>query len=56
VWGRHDRMAPLSIGEAAAARHGWPLHVVEDAAHAPHIEQPQAFLTALCATGATNAV
>jgi pimeloyl-ACP methyl ester carboxylesterase len=56
VWGRHDRMVPLPIGEAAAARHGWPLHVVEDAAHAPHIEQPQAFLTALCATGATNAV
>ncbi len=53
VWGRHDRMVPLPIGEAAAARHGWPLHVVDAAAHAPHIEQPQAFLTALALTGAT---
>ena len=25
LWGRHDRMVPLSIGEAAASRHGWPL-------------------------------
>ena len=47
MWGRHDRMVPLSIGEAAARRHGWPLHVIEHAAHAPHIEQPDAFVDAL---------
>ncbi len=41
LWGRHDRMVPLSIGEAAASRHGWPLHVIDGAAHAPHIEQPE---------------
>lgn len=43
LWGRHDRMVPLSIGRGAAARHGWPMHVVEDAAHVPHIEQPDLF-------------
>ncbi len=47
LWGRHDRMVPLSIGEAAASRHGWPLHVIDDAAHAPHIEQPEAFAETL---------
>ena len=49
LWGRHDRMAQLSIGEAAASQHGWPLHIVEHAAHAPHIEQPEAFVDTLSA-------
>ena len=49
LWGRHDRMVPLSIGEAAASRHGWPLHVIDRAAHAPHIEQPDAFVDTLTA-------
>jgi pimeloyl-ACP methyl ester carboxylesterase len=44
VWGRHDRMVPLKTAEAAVQAHAWPLHIVEDAAHAPHIEQPEAFL------------
>jgi pimeloyl-ACP methyl ester carboxylesterase len=44
LWGRHDRMVPLAIAESAAKHHGWPLHIVEDAAHAPHIEQPDAFV------------
>jgi pimeloyl-ACP methyl ester carboxylesterase len=43
LWGRHDRMAPLSLAEAASTRLGWPLHVVDDAAHVPHIEQPDDF-------------
>jgi pimeloyl-ACP methyl ester carboxylesterase len=43
LWGRRDRMVPLSVAQHAAARHRWPLHVIEDAAHAPHIEQPDAF-------------
>lgn len=47
IWGRHDRMVPLTMAKAAAANHGWPLHVVEDAAHAPHLEQPEAFLEVL---------
>jgi pimeloyl-ACP methyl ester carboxylesterase len=49
LWGRHDRMVPLSIGEAAASRHGWPLHVIECAGHAPHVEQPDAFADTLTA-------
>jgi pimeloyl-ACP methyl ester carboxylesterase len=47
LWGRHDRMVPLRIGEAAQAACGWPLHVIDDAGHAPHIERPEAFLDAL---------
>ena len=47
IWGRHDRMAPLRIAELASAKLGWPLHVVEDTGHVPHIEQPEAFLGAL---------
>ena len=47
IWGRHDRMVPLRVGEAASSTHGWPLHVIEDAGHVPHIEQPDAFLEAL---------
>jgi 2-hydroxymuconate-semialdehyde hydrolase len=47
LWGRHDRMVPLAIAEAAARCHGWPLHTIEDAAHAPHIEQPEAFVDTL---------
>jgi 2-hydroxymuconate-semialdehyde hydrolase len=54
LWGRHDRMVPLRVGEAAAARYGWPLHVIEGAAHAPHIERPDAFVDTLAAAIATR--
>jgi pimeloyl-ACP methyl ester carboxylesterase len=47
LWGRHDRMVPLAVGEAAARDHGWPLHVIDDAAHAPHIEAPESFVSTL---------
>jgi 2-hydroxymuconate-semialdehyde hydrolase len=47
LWGREDRMVPLAIGESAARRQGWPLHVVDGAAHAPHVEQPRRFVEAL---------
>jgi pimeloyl-ACP methyl ester carboxylesterase len=47
LWGRHDRIVPLSLARAAAAQHGWPLHVIDRAAHAPHIEQPDAFVAEL---------
>jgi hypothetical protein len=46
-------MVPLRVGEEASARHGWPLYVVADAAHAPHVEQPEAFVKTLAMTGAT---
>ena len=45
-------MVPLAIGQHAADNLGWPLHVIDDAAHAPHIEQPERFVAALQAIGA----
>jgi len=47
IWGRHDRQVRLGLAEAASARHGWPLHVIEQAADDPAVEQPDAFLQAL---------
>jgi len=47
VWGRQDRMVPLSLAEGASERLGWPLNVIDDAAHVPHIEQPEGFMRAL---------
>ena len=47
IWGRHDRQTPLRVAEAASARYGWPLHVIENAADDPAFEQPDAFLGAL---------
>jgi pimeloyl-ACP methyl ester carboxylesterase len=47
IWGRRDRMVPLRIAELASSKFGWPLHVVDDVGHVPHIEQPEAFLHAL---------
>lgn len=47
IWGRHDRMVPLTTATAAAECHQWPLHLVDYAAHAPHLEQPEAFLDVL---------
>jgi pimeloyl-ACP methyl ester carboxylesterase len=47
VWGRQDPVVPLEIGQRASTRFGWPLHVVDDAGHMAHIEQPEPFLRAL---------
>jgi pimeloyl-ACP methyl ester carboxylesterase len=47
IWGRHDLATPLEVAEAANVRYGWPLHVIENAADDPPIEQPEAFLEAL---------
>jgi pimeloyl-ACP methyl ester carboxylesterase len=47
IWGRHDLASPLPIAEAASARYGWPLHVIDGAADDPPIEQPAAFVEAL---------
>jgi len=41
IWGRHDGVVPLPIGEEFARRIGGSrLVVLEEAAHAPHLEQP----------------
>jgi len=48
IWGRQDRVMRLRIAEAASARYGWPLHVIEDAGHFS-MEQPEAFRAALWA-------
>lgn len=40
LWGRHDRMTTLPLAQTASARLGWPLHVMEGAAHVPHLKQP----------------
>lgn len=47
LWGRHDRFVSLGLAEATSARLGWPLRVIDDAGHVPHIERPEAFLAAL---------
>jgi pimeloyl-ACP methyl ester carboxylesterase len=47
IWGRHDLATPLAVAQAASARYGWPLEVIEGAADDPPIERPAAFLTAL---------
>ncbi|WP_318208026.1 MULTISPECIES: alpha/beta fold hydrolase [unclassified Streptomyces] len=47
ICGRHDLQVRLKVVEAASARYGWPLHVIENAADDPAFEQPEAFLDAL---------
>jgi pimeloyl-ACP methyl ester carboxylesterase len=47
IWGRQDRATALSVAKRASARFGWRLHVIDDAADDPALEQPEAFLSAL---------
>jgi pimeloyl-ACP methyl ester carboxylesterase len=47
IWGRHDLATSLSVAEQASARYGWPLHVIENAADDPTLDQPEAFTAAL---------
>jgi 2-hydroxymuconate-semialdehyde hydrolase len=47
IWGRDDRMVPVSLAEGASTRLGWPLHIIPGAAHVPHMEQPEAFVRAI---------
>jgi pimeloyl-ACP methyl ester carboxylesterase len=47
IWGREDRVMPLPTAQAASARHGWPLDVIDDAGHFVGGDQPEAFLRAL---------
>ena len=46
VSGRHDRFVPVALAEAAGRRLGWPLRVIDRAGHVPHIECPDAFVSA----------
>jgi pimeloyl-ACP methyl ester carboxylesterase len=54
IWGRHDRATPLAVAEAASARFGWPLHVIENCNDDPPVEQPEALLRALRAVLDSN--
>ncbi len=47
IWGQHDVATRLDVAEAASARYGWPLHVIENAGNDPPMEQPETFLKAL---------
>jgi pimeloyl-ACP methyl ester carboxylesterase len=47
IWGRHDRATPLFVAEAASARFGWPLHVIESCNDDPPVEQPEMLLRTL---------
>lgn len=47
VWGRQDLATTLVAAEAASARYGWPLHVIDDCADEPPMERPEAFLAVL---------
>jgi pimeloyl-ACP methyl ester carboxylesterase len=47
IWGRHNLAIPLAVAEAARERYGWPLHIIEDSADDPPVEQPHLFLKAL---------
>jgi FAD/FMN-containing dehydrogenase/pimeloyl-ACP methyl ester carboxylesterase len=47
IWGRRDLATPLDVAQAASARHGWSLHVIEDCADDPPVEQPEALVRAL---------
>jgi pimeloyl-ACP methyl ester carboxylesterase len=55
IWGRHDRALRLRIAEAASARYGWPLDIIEHCADDPPRDQPEAFLRALQAPLGTAA-
>jgi pimeloyl-ACP methyl ester carboxylesterase len=44
LWGSQDRSVPLAVGlEAAKLLAPAPLHVIEEAAHAPYYEKPEQF-------------
>lgn len=47
VHGRHDLQVSLRVAQAASERHGWPLHVIDDARDDPVAEQPETFLDVL---------
>jgi pimeloyl-ACP methyl ester carboxylesterase len=54
IWGRHDRANGVRIAEAASARYGWPLYVIENCADDPPRDEPESFLAALRAAISTE--
>jgi pimeloyl-ACP methyl ester carboxylesterase len=55
IWGRQDNQVRVAVAEAASARHGWPLRVIDGAGDDPPLERPAAFLAALDAVLAPTA-
>jgi pimeloyl-ACP methyl ester carboxylesterase len=47
LWGAQDRFVPPALAETASTRLSWPLQVIDDAGHVPHIEQPDAFISVI---------
>ena len=47
IWGRLDLANRPRVAEAASARYGWPLQVIDDCADDPARDRPEAFLRAL---------
>jgi pimeloyl-ACP methyl ester carboxylesterase len=47
IWGREDRATPLQVARDASARYDWELHIIDNAADDPTLEQPQAFVNVL---------
>jgi len=47
IWGRHDLATDLAVAQAASARFGWPLLVIDEAGDDPALDQPGAFVDAL---------
>ena len=43
IWGRHDRVFPLAIGERLANSLDARIEVLEDSSHSPNLEQPDRF-------------
>lgn len=43
IWGRYDEVFPLETGERLSAALGAPLVVIDQTAHAPNLERPDAF-------------
>jgi len=51
VWGADDGVVPLSYAEAMkSALKGSTLHIIDGAAHVPHLQQPERFVQCLTAT------
>jgi pimeloyl-ACP methyl ester carboxylesterase len=50
ICGRDDSITPIGHTQRVGAELGWPLAVIEDAGHLPHLEQPNAFAAALRST------
>jgi pimeloyl-ACP methyl ester carboxylesterase len=43
IYTSHDRFVPLRVGQWASARLGWPLQVIDEVGHVPHIERTEVF-------------